>query len=104
MISTDGHDLAQANLYCYGRLTWDPSLTSEEIAREWVVQTFGSDPVVVDTITGMLMDSYSIYESYTAPLGIGWMVNPSHHYGPSVDAMNTPLGEHITEPTTRGSA
>jgi alpha-glucuronidase len=80
-----GHDLAQANLYCYGRLTWDPSLTSEEIAREWVVQTFGSDPVVVDTITGMLMDSYSIYESYTAPLGIGWMVNPSHHYGPSVD-------------------
>ena len=80
-----GHDLAQANLYCYGRLAWDPGLTPLEIAREWVMQTFGSDPVVVDTITGMLMDSYSIYESYTAPLGIGWMVNPNHHYGPSVD-------------------
>ncbi len=80
-----GHDLAQANLYCYGRLAWDPGLASEEIAREWTVQTFGNDPLVIDTITGMLMDSYSIYESYTAPLGIGWMVNPNHHYGPSVD-------------------
>jgi alpha-glucuronidase len=33
----------------------------------------------------MLMDSWSIYESYTAPLGVGWMVNPGHHYGPNVD-------------------
>lgn len=80
-----GHDLAQANLYCYGRLAWDPSLTPESIAIEWVKQTFGSDPVVVDTVTGMLMDSYGIYESYTSPLGIGWMVNPGHHYGPNVD-------------------
>lgn len=80
-----GHDLAQANLYCYGRLAWDPWLTSEEIAREWTMQTFGRDPVVTDTITGMLLDSYHIYESYTTPLGIGWMVNPGHHYGPNVD-------------------
>ncbi len=80
-----GHDLAQANLYCFGRLAWDPGLTSEAIAKEWVLQTFGSDPAVVDTIIGMLMDSYQIYEAYTSPLGIGWMVNPSHHYGPSVD-------------------
>lgn len=80
-----GHDLAQANLYCYGRLAWDPALDSGVIAREWTMQTFGSDPVVTDTITCMLMDSYHIYESYTAPLGIGWMVNPNHHYGPSVD-------------------
>lgn len=80
-----GHDLAQANLYCYGRLAWDPWLTAEDIAREWTMQTFGSDPAVVDTITGMLLDSYHIYESYTVPLGIGWMVNPGHHYGPNVD-------------------
>lgn len=80
-----GHDLAQANLYCYGRLAWEPGLASEEIAREWAAQTFGNDPLVIDTVTGMLMDSYSIYESYTVPLGIGWMVNPNHHYGPSVD-------------------
>ena len=80
-----GHDLAQANLYCFGRLAWNPQLTAEEIAGEWVMQTFGSDPAVVDTITGMLLDSYHIYESYTSPLGIGWMVNPGHHYGPNVD-------------------
>jgi alpha-glucuronidase len=80
-----GHDLAQANLYCYGRLAWDPWLSAEEIAREWTMQTFGSDPAVIDTITGMLLDSYHIYESYTVPLGIGWMVNPGHHYGPNVD-------------------
>ncbi len=80
-----GHDLAQANLYCFGRLAWDPGLSSEVIAKEWTTQTFGNDPVVMDTITGMLMESYNIYESYTSPLGIGWMVNPNHHYGPSVD-------------------
>jgi len=80
-----GHDLAQANLYCFGRLAWNPWLSSENIAREWVMQTFGRNAAVVDTITGMLMDSYHIYESYTAPLGIGWMVNPGHHYGPNVD-------------------
>ncbi len=80
-----GHDLAQANLYCYGRLAWDPGLSPEAIASEWVRQTFGSQPFVFETITDMLLRSYSIYESYTAPLGIGWMVNPNHHYGPSVD-------------------
>ncbi|PSR35766.1 MAG: alpha-glucuronidase, partial [Sulfobacillus thermosulfidooxidans] len=47
--------------------------------------TFGTDPVVGQTITTMLMASGEIYESYTAPLGVGWMVNPGHHYGPNVD-------------------
>jgi alpha-glucuronidase len=80
-----GHDLAQANLYSYGRLAWNPGLSCQEITKEWVAQTFGNNPYVLDTVTSMLMDSHSIYESYTAPLGIGWMVNPGHHYGPSPD-------------------
>jgi alpha-glucuronidase len=80
-----GHDLAQANFYCYGRLAWNPGLSSEQIAKEWVIQTFGCEPLLLDTITGMLLDSHHIYESYTSPLGIGWMVNPNYHYGPSVD-------------------
>lgn len=80
-----GHLLAQANLYGYGRLAWNPSLSSEEITREWIVQTFGPDPVVADTVSRMLLESWSIYESYTAPLGVGWMVNPGSHYGPNVD-------------------
>ncbi|WP_169082417.1 alpha-glucuronidase family glycosyl hydrolase [Paenibacillus sp. PL91] len=80
-----GHPLAQANLYGYGRLAWNPQLSSEEIAEEWVMQTLGSDEAVVSNVCGMLMESLDIYESYTAPLGVGWMVSPNHHYGPSVD-------------------
>lgn len=83
--SWTGHILAQANLYGYGRLTWDPNLTAEDISSEWSIATFGSDPQVVDTICRMLMKSWPIYESYTAPLGVGWMVTPNHHYGPDVD-------------------
>ncbi|ABO67134.1 alpha-glucuronidase family glycosyl hydrolase [Geobacillus thermodenitrificans] len=80
-----GHTLAQANLYGFGRLAWNPDLSTEEITSEWIVQTFGDDPQVVEQISQMLLDSWRIYESYTAPLGVGWMVNPGHHYGPNVD-------------------
>lgn len=80
-----GHDLAQANLYGFGRLAWDPDLSAAEIAREWAGLTFGNDRKVIGTIAEMLLDSWRIYESYTAPLGVGWMVNPGHHYGPNVD-------------------
>ncbi len=78
-----GHTLAQANLYGYGRLAWDPELTSEQITREWVVLTFGHDPEVVATVSELLLGSWQVYENYTVPLGIGWMCNPGHHYGPS---------------------
>ncbi|EHB65856.1 alpha-glucuronidase family glycosyl hydrolase [Paenibacillus lactis] len=80
-----GHTLAQANLYGYGRLIWNPDLTSEEIAEEWTRQTFGNDEAVIKTVCGMLMKSWPIYESYTSPLGVGWMVTPHTHYGPDVD-------------------
>ncbi|MEX1029336.1 MAG: alpha-glucuronidase family glycosyl hydrolase [Paenibacillaceae bacterium] len=80
-----GHPLAQANLYGYGRLTWNPSLSAERITTEWIRLSLGCDPVVEDVVSSILMKSWSIYESYTAPLGVGWMVNPNHHYGPNVD-------------------
>lgn len=83
--SWTGHPLAQANLYGYGRLGWNPELSAEAIADEWVRLTFGHDEQVVERITGMLLSSLDIYENYTAPLGVGWMVNPDHHYGPNVD-------------------
>lgn len=83
--SWTGDPLAQANLYGFGRLGWNPELSAQEIAEEWVKLTFGHDKQVVDTIVSMLMASRNIYEKYTAPLGIGWMVNPGHHYGPNVD-------------------
>ena len=80
-----GYDLAQANLYGFGRLAWNPDLTAREIAEEWVGLTFGNHPRVIRVITEMLLDSWKIYENYTVPLGIGWMVNPGYHYGPNVD-------------------
>ena len=80
-----GHDLAAANLYGFGRLAFEPQLSAEQIAREWIRLTFGSDPQVMDNLLFILMNSWPAYESYTAPLGIGWMVNPNYHYGPSVD-------------------
>ncbi len=80
-----GHDLAAANLYGFGRLAFEPQLSAEQIAREWIRLTLGSDPQVMDNLLFILMNSWPAYESYTAPLGIGWMVNPNYHYGPNVD-------------------
>lgn len=80
-----GHTIAQLNFYGYGRLIWNPDLTSEEIALEWIKQTFGHDQKMIDTIMKMVMPSWEAYENYTSPLGIGWMVNVSHHYGPNID-------------------
>ncbi|MBE5966086.1 MAG: alpha-glucuronidase [Lachnospiraceae bacterium] len=80
-----GHDLAAANWYGFGRISWDTTLTAEEIAKEWILMTFSDDERVIENITGILMNSWPAYEKYTSPLGIGWMVNPGHHYGPNVD-------------------
>lgn len=83
--SWTGHPLAHANLFGYGRLIWNPELSAETIAEEWAGLTFGNDPEVTGPIREMLMASWPIYESYTAPLGVGWMVVPHTHYGPDVD-------------------
>lgn len=80
-----GHDLAAANLYGFGRLAFTPSATAEELATEWIVRTFGKDQEVREVLLFILMNSWKAYEMYNAPLGIGWMVNPAYHYGPSVD-------------------
>ena len=80
-----GNDLAAANLYGFGRLAFDMTLSAQEIAREWVKMTLSCEEEVVEAVTGLLMGSRSTYEKYTSPLGIGWMVTPHYHYGPSVD-------------------
>jgi alpha-glucuronidase len=80
-----GHVLAQANLYGFARLAWNPGLSSEQIAQEWIRMTFRHGYKQEQVILEMLLSSLDIYEKYTAPLGVGWMVNPGHHYGPNVD-------------------
>lgn len=80
-----GHDLAAANLYGFGRLAFEPGLSAQEIAKEWIRVTYGRDEQTEETLLFILMNSWPAYEKYTSPLGIGWMVNPGFHYGPNVD-------------------
>lgn len=84
-VNWTGHALAQANLYGFGRLIWNPDLSTEQITKEWIYLTFGIHQQVVEPIKWILLHSWETYENYTAPLGVGWMVNPNHHYGPNVD-------------------
>ena len=80
-----GHKLAQANLFGFGRLAWDPTLTGEAILDEWIPATFGSDSRVAEVVRSVMADSWLTCEQYTTPLGVGWMVTPGVHYGPSID-------------------
>ena len=82
-----GHPLAMANLYVFGRLAWNPNLRVEKIAEEWTRLTFGNDPLVVRTVTAMLMASWHIYESYTGPLGAGTLTDIlGPHFGPGIES------------------
>lgn len=80
-----GHPLAQANLYAYGRLAWDPTLDATAILREWAELSFNGSDECVQLAVEVMGRSWETYEKYTAPLGVCFMVEPGHHYGPSVD-------------------
>jgi alpha-glucuronidase len=81
-----GSPLALANLYAFGRLAWDPNLSSEEIASEWTRQTFGNSEEVVPTVVRMLMQSWPAYEDYTGPLGLQTLTDiTGSHYGPGIE-------------------
>ena len=81
-----GHPLAQANLYAFGRLAWDPGADPGALLDEWISLTFGpDDPDLRRTLHLMMDGSWRTYERYTAPLGVGFMVRPGDHYGPAVD-------------------
>lgn len=80
-----GHDFAGLNWYGFGRLAFTTSLSAKEIAEEWIKLSVTREPAAVKALTEMALCSREVYEKYTSPLGIGWMVNPSHHYGPNVD-------------------
>lgn len=82
-----GHPLAMANLYGFGRLAWNPNLSSEQIADEWTRLTFGNNAKVDDTISRMLLTSWHTYESYTGPLGLQTLTDiTGPHYGPGIES------------------
>ena len=77
-----GSHFDQANWYAFGRLAWNPALTSEEIAGEWAAQTFTRAPAAVGAITSMMLDSREAVVSYMTPLGLAHQMDTGHHYGP----------------------
>lgn len=82
-----GNHLSQANLYGFGRLAWNPDLSAEQIVAEWTKLTFGGDRKVLDTINGLQLDSWRMYENYTGPLGLQTLTEiTGTHYGPAVEA------------------
>ena len=78
-----GHTFAQANWYAFGRLAWQPSLSSGNIADEWLKQTFGSQPSDINAqLKKMMLDSHEAVVNYMMPLGLHHIFAWGHHYGP----------------------
>jgi alpha-glucuronidase len=77
-----GHPFAQSNWYAYGRLAWNPALSSEDIADEWIRQTFSNDTKVIDVLKPMMMQSREAMVDYMTPLGLHHIMARNHHWGP----------------------
>ena len=77
-----GHHFAQANWYAFGRLAWNPELTSETIAEEWMRQTFGNDDRLVKPMVKVMTESRDACVNYMMPLGLHHIFAGNHHYGP----------------------
>jgi alpha-glucuronidase len=78
-----GHPLAAVNFFTYGLLSWDPETDASSAVSQWIRLTYAFSPADERTLSALLLSSRRTYEKYTAPLGIGWMVNPHDHYGPN---------------------
>lgn len=77
-----GSDMAQANWYAFGRMAWNPELTPEQIAQEWLSQTFTRSPKFLEPMTKLMCDTREAVVNYMMPLGIHHIFAGNHHYGP----------------------
>ncbi|WP_162053477.1 alpha-glucuronidase family glycosyl hydrolase [Pontibacter pamirensis] len=77
-----GHQFAQSNWYTFGRLAWDHSISSEEIADEWIKMTFTNNNQFVAPVKKMMLNSHEAIVNYMTPLGLHHLMGWSHHYGP----------------------
>ena len=77
-----GSHFDQANWYAFGRLAWDPTLSSQAIAEEWARMTWGNQPALVDSVVAMMMGSREAVVNYMTPLGLHHLMATGHHYGP----------------------
>jgi alpha-glucuronidase len=78
-----GHHFAQANWYAFGRLAWNPDITSRRIATEWARMTLTRDPKAVETISQIMLESHEAVVDYMTPIGLHHIMWPGHHYGPA---------------------
>lgn len=77
-----GHPFAQSNWYAFGRLAWNPALSSEEIADEWVKQTFTTESAFVEPVKELMLQSREAVVDYMMPMGLHHLFAWGHHYGP----------------------
>jgi len=78
-----GHPLLQANWYAFGRLAWNPRISSERIATEWTKMTLTHDAGAVAKIVRMMLESHEAVVNYMTPLGLHHLFWGGHHYGPA---------------------
>lgn len=77
-----GSHFNQANWYVFGRMAWNPDVTSQAVAQDWVRQTFSNDPKFVAPVVETMMMSREGLVRYMAPLGLVHIMGTDHHYGP----------------------
>ena len=80
-----GHHFSQANWYAFGRLAWNPYLSSKKIAKEWLKQTFTKDKEFISTMSKVMEESREACVNYMMPLGLHHIFKFDHHYGPEPD-------------------
>ncbi len=78
-----GHDFLQANWYAFGRLAWNPDLSSAQIASEWIAMTWTHEAKASQTIARMMLESHEAVVDYMTPLGLHHLFWGGHHYGPA---------------------
>ncbi len=78
-----GQDLTQSNWYAFGRLAWNPDLSSRQIADEWIRMTLTNDAKAVVTLTRIFTESHEAAVNAMTPLGLHHIMWGGHHYGPA---------------------
>ena len=86
-----GNLFNQANWYAFGRLAWDPSLSSDRIAEEWLRITFRKPLLMsqerftrgfIEPMKQVMLSSREACVDYMMPLGLHHLFAWEHHFGP----------------------
>jgi alpha-glucuronidase len=78
-----GQHFAQSNWYAFGRLAWNPELTSKQLADEWAEMTFTHERAALKTVARVMLESHEAAVDYMTPLGLHHLMWGGHHYGPA---------------------